>query len=396
MSRQFSPGTPMDKPTLEEEPETSEPSPEPCQQDKAPDIVEVSTAKESNGDTGHRPQTCKERLRRIIHHHRFEVSIAVLVVLNVMVMFAQLEHKGYLMCLDLGLENNSNKWISATEVFDAIEHLFNALFVLELLLRLYVDGLAVFHHAANIFDAMVVVISCLDCYVLQLALGNEDGANLSFARVARLFKLVKMSRAFRAAALFSELRILILTIIGSMMALTWSVLLLAFVCLCCGLFMAQVVAAVIEDTSQNLDLRVWVYQHYGTGFRAAYTMFEATMSGAWPNYARRLIEEVSIGFAAFWVVYVIFVVFAVIRVITALFLKNTLKVSEGDSEMMVMEKMKDKEKYVKKSITKIEKPTVCISYAIWQLGFAFGKAQYLVFPARHCELTTCNAYKGKR
>ena len=35
-------------------------------------------------------------------------------------------------------------------------------------------------------------------------------------------------------------------------------------------------------------------------------------------------------------------------------------------------------------------------FAIWQLGFAFGKAQYLVFPARHCELTTCNAYKRKR
>jgi hypothetical protein len=77
-------------------------------------------------------------------------------------------------------------------------------------------------------------------------------------------------------------------------------------------------------------------------------MFEATLSGGWPNYARRAIEVINPAFCVFWLVYVITVIFAVIRVITALFLHATMVAAANDDEMMVMNKMKEKEKLVSK------------------------------------------------
>merc|ERR1711907_644358 len=111
-------------------------------------------------------------------------------------------------------------------------------------------------------------------------------------------------RAFRVAVLFSELRVLIKTLISSMMALVWSSVLLSFIMVAAGILMAQLTASFIEDETGLIDRRIWAFQHYGTGLRATYTMFEATLSGGWPNYARTLIEDVSWTYALFWIVYV--------------------------------------------------------------------------------------------
>merc|ERR1719424_2146831 len=112
--------------------------------------------------------------------------------------------------------------------------------------------------------------------------------------------------------------------------------------------MAQMAEGCIKNEAYDDDLRLWAYEHYGTGTRAAYTMLEATLSGGWPKYARRLIFEVSPLYIFFWGLYVTIVVFAIIRVITALFLKNTLKVSEGDDEMMVLHLTKQRHAFAKK------------------------------------------------
>jgi len=141
---------------------------------------------------------------------------------------------------------------------------------------------------------------------------------------------------------------LIKTLVSSMMALIWSAVLLGLLIVVSGILMAQLVATFIVNGDRPLQDRLWAYKYYGTASRATWTMFEATLSGGWPNYARPLIEDVAPTFIAFWLFYVVFVVFAVIRVITALFLHSTLVAAADDEEMMVMNKMKEKEKLVTK------------------------------------------------
>lgn len=132
------------------------------------------------------------------------------------------------------------------------------------------------------------------------------------------------------------------------MALTWSGVLLFFIMLFCGLLMAQATNGAIDDEHADYELRKWVYIYYGSGSRAFYTLFRVTLSGCWPEYSDRLIEEVNSLYVVFWLVYVLVVVFAVIRVVTALFLQQTMKIAHQDDELMMELKMAEKEAYFKK------------------------------------------------
>jgi len=147
---------------------------------------------------------------------------------------------------------------------------------------------------------------------------------------------------------FSELRILVQTVVSSIRALMWSMVLLGLILLASGMLLAQLVMGILKDGAGNEDLQVWAYTHYGGAARATYTMFEATLSGCWPNYARRLIEEVSPWYALFWVFYVVLIGFAVIRVMGALFLSATLRAAGEDADMMVLRRLKDKAKYCRR------------------------------------------------
>lgn len=91
---------------------------------------------------------------------------------------------------------------------------------------------------------------------------------------------------------------------------------------------------------------MWMFDYYGSAWKAVYSMFELTHSGGWPNYARPVVEKVSIWYAWFFMSYVTLVIFAIIRIITAIFLKETLATAAGDAALAVQEKVRSKEKYV--------------------------------------------------
>merc|ERR1719215_958467 len=107
-----------------------------------------------------------------------------------------------------------------------------------------------------------------------------------------------------------------------------------------AVFLAQTLFPVITDDTVELDLRRWLYDNYGDGVKSLWTIFEATFSGCWPYYFRRLVMEVNWLFAPVLVVYVTAVVFSMTRIVAALFLKETLSQASEDTEMMVKERQK--------------------------------------------------------
>ena len=82
------------------------------------------------------------------------------------------------------------------------------------------------------------------CRVLTYHHARRSGCAVGFSATVKLFK------TFKAASVFRELRILIRTLVESMMSLVWSVILLFFIMLSGGIFLAQVTAGV-------LDLECW-------------------------------------------------------------------------------------------------------------------------------------------
>jgi len=293
-----------------------------------------------------------QKFRRFVNGSSFDMFMGAIICLNVVVMCVELEKKGREAAIKLQLKKDMGVWSNSDIVFDCIGHFFNAVFFVELVLRLTAKGLHAFHSVSFVFDFLIVLSSGAD-YLVTLIFA-DGGVDLNFLRVARLVKLVKIFKTFKAASVFSELQILIKTLVGSLPTLVWSCVLLFFIMMSAAIFMAQMVASVIDDESADLDLRKWAFERYGSWSRCFYTLFESTLSGGWPGHARRLILEVSSVYVLFWFVYVMIVVFAVIRVIAALFLQQTIKIAKGDEQTQLAKEKEAKDACIAKITSFLE------------------------------------------
>jgi len=275
-----------------------------------------------------------------------DIAAATAIFASTFVFFMQLQWKGYLCRVAMGLDE-AGGWAGATKAFANLEFMFAALFLTELILRLSYFRMTFFKDGMNCMDCVVVVVCSFDTFLFSQIEG-VGGGNLVFTRMIRYAKLVRTLRFIRAMKLCSPLRILIRTIASSFMSLVWSMVILMVMMLMSGLFICQTLQEYIVDTSAPWEHRVWVEKNYGNAAKALWTMFEITFSGGWPTWVSPLVEYVSVWYAVFFAAYVGGVVFAVIRIITALFLKDTLAVAANDNDMMVQQKAKDRAKFVGK------------------------------------------------
>jgi len=273
-------------------------------------------------------------LRKSVSTGAFDYVVGSVILLNFIVMMLHSQWQGYKASVTLGIRKDDGSWNQFHKWFGIGEHAFTAFFIAELLARIGVYKLRYFRSIPHIFDASLVLCSAVDLYILQpLELGV--GANMTMLRLLRLCKFVRMLRIIRVMQLFESLRILVQAILVSLPSLMWSLALLAMIIMISGLLMCQFLATFILDEAEPIKTRTWVYNMYGDTARATLTMFEATMSGCWPNYSRTLIEEVSPWFGLFFVVYIAGVVFAVTRIISAIFLRETLRVASEDEAVTV-------------------------------------------------------------
>jgi len=277
----------------------------------------------------------RARLEVVLLGH-FDIFIGCLIILNTVVMFAELEIQG----------RDPSRSPADNMIFTIFRHTFNAIFFTELILKVYVFRCWFWQSLFNILDALIVFITVVDAYVLA-HLGN-DFSSAQIMRLVRFARLVRMLRVIRTLELFQQLRVLLSTIAVSYMSLFWSMVVLFIFMLTSSLILCQLLQDFAADTSRDEETRLWVSRHYGTSSRSLYTVFELTFSGCWPNYARTLIEDVNVWFTVFFGVYVTGVVFAMIRIISALFLKDTLQAAANDADFVVQEKQSEVKTFVAK------------------------------------------------
>lgn len=301
---------------------------------------------------GFSPGKCWKKLREMTLYNfvdggPLDMIMGSIVISNAVVMFIQSQWLGTVGSASLGLpEDSMFAWgADAGETFERIETVYIVIYLVELAVRIAVQRSAWAWSAesgvqyANLLDAVICIISAITLFFL-----STSDVNLSVARAMRLLRLTRTLRV--VMTLFRPLRVLASTFIASMGALFWSMVLLMILKFIGGLLLAQSLHSYIIDESQAFENRQWMNQHYGSAWRAVYSMFELTHSGRWPTYARPVVEHVSVWYAAFFMGYVTLVIFAIIRIITAIFLKETLATAAGDAALAVQEKVRNKEQYV--------------------------------------------------
>merc|ERR1712048_971276 len=120
-----------------------------------------------------------------------------------------------------------------------------AAYVVELVSKLIVHRLYFFCNnewSINMLDFCLVVYSLADAVLIS------TGMNLTFLRTLRVFKFAKVLRLLRAVSIIKDLRVMMECVIGSMMALIWSIVLISFFLYVFSLFFVQAMAKHVSDS----------------------------------------------------------------------------------------------------------------------------------------------------
>eukprot|EP00929_Paragymnodinium_shiwhaense_P062335 TRINITY_DN31125_c0_g1_i1.p1 TRINITY_DN31125_c0_g1~~TRINITY_DN31125_c0_g1_i1.p1 ORF type:complete len:791 (+),score=154.01 TRINITY_DN31125_c0_g1_i1:87-2459(+) len=321
-------------------------------------------------------------LGRIVSSSHFESFFAMLILLNCLVMAAELQCTG-MVYGNFAFEFDYIDLSRAPEIFVAIEWIFGTLFTLEWLLRIaglgryYIFSPAERRESEN--DSMLILNDLFDSpetkaaslaartckfalrciravrrldfwalldtlivvmWVLTSALESDNSKhriNPTFLRLVRTGKLLRMLRLVRAIRGFDSLYLLTTTLRSSGSALCWSILLLVLVQAIIAFVMCQVLGQFYVDENNPYESRRLIYLYFGTFSRAMLTMFELAL-GNWVPVSRDLMEKVS----EFYVLFILFhkcvIGFAVVNVINGVFLQKTFAVAAADDQIMMTTK----------------------------------------------------------
>lgn len=285
------------------------------------------------------------RVRRFMRSPKIDIIMSVVLCLNLVSMFIEMEWRSYKLAMLMGERHNDNGFAEAQDFFKRLELVFSSLFFLEVLLRVLVDRCRYFRQLLHIFDAVVVCWSFATMCLLQPTGLVEDSPKVLVARLLMLTRLVKFLRVIHFGQSSTELRVLVRALITSFQGLVWSFLLLGGVIIGSGIFLFQISAVYVEDRSHPMSNRQWAYENFGSATLSILAMWEATFTGSWFRFSRRMIMDVNGYTAIFWIVYVLSINFGTMRLIGALFLKQTLAVAASDREKLTMIKLKEKQKF---------------------------------------------------
>lgn len=286
-----------------------------------------------------------EKLDTFVRGTWLDMLSGFLIVTNMVCLFAELQLKGTMkLAYDLELTDSQGDWDSLEKIFDNLEYVFAVSYAAEIVMRIIVFRGDYFKACINLFDFVIVSIACLSVFILNQT-STELIPGVGLARIAKLLELLRAVKMVKFMNAFTEFRILLKTIAISAWSLLWSMILIGVIIVISGIFMFQISTQIIEDAGADMELRLWMYEYFGTAAKSSYTLFEATFSSGWTVKADYLVSNVNPIFAAFWIFYVVIVNFAMMRVVAALFLKQTMQVAAVDADRQALEQLKHRERY---------------------------------------------------
>eukprot|EP00435_Cladocopium_sp_Y103_P045326 s1719_g13.t1 len=187
------------------------------------------------------------------------------------------------------------------------ELLLASFYVFELFLKLIVHRFYFFWNsemAWNWFDFVLVLFSIIENVLSFVLLSTNQagepggsGVNLGFLRLLRLCKIVKILRVFRTLRFFSELRLMLDCVVGSLMNVFWCLIMLLFVMYVFALLLQQGVVQHLQEARPSSDVQQGCADEGGlqTYFSSVgvtvVTLFQSCTSGVDWNEPYKALQE---------------------------------------------------------------------------------------------------------
>lgn len=173
-------------------------------------------------------------LARVISAPWFDHCMGVVIIANMVIIIVETDHAA--------------KHDDSLASVNACGWAILIIFIIELAMRLIVFQTSFFLDHWNTFDFLIVSIDCIFS-IIGLILGSVFP--VSTLRVFRLCKLARVSKVFRV---FPELRIMMAGLLGSMRAIFWGTVLLAFVLLVWAIVAVQFIHPLMTELDESGQL----------------------------------------------------------------------------------------------------------------------------------------------
>eukprot|EP00747_Dinoflagellata_sp_TGD_P114644 gnl/TRDRNA2_/TRDRNA2_171975_c0_seq1.p1 gnl/TRDRNA2_/TRDRNA2_171975_c0~~gnl/TRDRNA2_/TRDRNA2_171975_c0_seq1.p1 ORF type:complete len:602 (-),score=96.97 gnl/TRDRNA2_/TRDRNA2_171975_c0_seq1:532-2145(-) len=188
--------------------------------------------------------------------------------------------------MGLAADYKSSEMNPVWEVFD---HIFTAIFVVEMITKLFALKLSYFYDRWNDFDFVIAWVSVFDTWIIPLV---ADSSNVSIIKVFRLLRLVRIAKLLK---IFPDLMVVMEGVVASIRALTWICLLLVVIlytlAICCVQMIGKADAGYGGFDTDNLMEEADVagfnnYLYFGSVGRSMLSLFSISLVAEWPEVAR--------------------------------------------------------------------------------------------------------------
>jgi len=276
----------------------------------------------------------------------FEFFFVFMIFVNTCVMCMDAQFRGLQRGYNLGYRTYDlpadKAWPGGEAAFNIFEKLFTVIFTIEWFARLYIYRVRFLRDKWCYLDGVIIIFGWVVFF--------EDKAlefNVSFVRLARFTKILRLLHLLRSQEIFDSLKLLVAAIRASVNTLFWSLMILLLIQSVAGLFMLQILESYLQDKNQDVLIQRRVFAYWGTFWRAMLTMFEITM-GNWVPSCRLLVDHVDEFYGSFYLIYRCVIGFAVLMVVQAVFIQQTMKTTKLSDSQIAAQKARAKAKVMRR------------------------------------------------
>jgi voltage-gated sodium channel len=230
----------------------------------------------------------REKVQRVVEARGFQHTIMAVIVVNAAL---------------LGAATSPHLSDGVRELFDTLDRVTLAIFVLELLLKLYAYRLRFFRDPWNVFDLLVVAVA-----VVPAAGGFSVLRALGLLRMLRLISMIP------------SMRRVVATLLAAMPGAASIIGLLALV-----VYVSAVLATTLFGPKAP--------QHFGNLGQSLWTLFQTLTGEAWPEIADDVIAQYPMA----WIFFLIFIMistFVVLNLFLAVIVGAMESVRDAEEDEM--------------------------------------------------------------
>lgn len=242
-------------------------------------------------------------------------------------------------CLFIGWQASSpNPAIAVQLVFLFFENIFTAIFVAELIVRLFCYGPYFLLTPFNFADAMLIIVTGVFVNWILLPARLDVDALRQF-QVLRTLRLVRLARAVRLMPQFKEMWMLVRGLMDSLNVLLWTYIMIFFI-----LYIFALAATSLIGKATNDE---FVQEMFGTVPLSMFSLFQIMTLDSWTAIVRPIGKPESQRWTIFFFLgFISIAVFVLVNLITAVIVENAFSSSKADEADMAVVMLREKEREV--------------------------------------------------